>query len=931
MKDTDNVVISYSRDVENWLNNTITFSDSSVGDAKLVITDHFYCEPTVIILKQATTVAKIGDKEYTSLQDALNAAQDGQTVTLVADVKASKYLDIYTPNNGETERSITLDLNGKTITWSDNYKYAYYPLVFVGINQTLTIKNGSIIADEHVAVGAYGHVNLENVTVESKTLSNGETAVCIWNWSEDDTYFEDCKFLITGSATITGGKITGGILAEGTVELAANAGFDKLYLNTKTGYGKAVVPTGYGMVKTSGYYTNLHKHDQNNAGACSICGFAASYVKTDLAYIKSTDIVVITMSKDGTTWALSSANGTAKTAPAVTVTVKDNKITDSNISSELLWNINNTNDTLVIYINGDDTKYLYCINDTTGVRAGQTTDSFNNKDFIIKDDYLYNVAQGRYVGVFDSKDWRSYTTLHDNIKGETLVFYVLKTNCDHKNTEPRAAIAATCTHAGHAAGTYCLDCDTYTSGGAMIVATGHTFGEMTIAKEPTCTEKGKGTYRCTVCNKLKTESIPTVAHNYVDGVCTACDALAPKAVTYVFANYPAGEQYKENEEHVLDSKVTVVTTQCHFTSELRIYSSSAHNGNAIIKSTDAISGLALNAGDNKDTLNVYGSNDGGTTWILISTVSVNGAYADYSVDFGGNTYKWLKLDAASEQIRVKYMALTTVSTGDAEGGETVCEHTNTTTTTVDATCTVAGATTVICDDCGETISTTVISATGHTEETVTGKAATCTAIGLTDGKKCSVCGVTTVAQSEIDALGHNYVDGVCSKCNEKDPEAGGTTEPVYGWVKVTDASTLKAGDQIILCSGSTTNGTFVAGNISKNIMASLSITIKDDNNIKTLPDDAVVLELGGSSDSWTFTNSNGKMLGATAVKKLAWGSGTTKWTISIDKDGKVTIQNTTSSYGRILYNVNDPRFTTYTSNTSSSMVLPEIYRYEVIG
>ena len=51
----------------------------------------------------------------------------------------------------------------------------------------------------------------------------------------------------------------------------------------------------------------------------------------------------------------------------------------------------------------------------------------------------------------------------------------------------------------------------------------------------------------------------------------------------------------------------------------------------------------------------------------------------------------------------------------------------------------------------------------HTEETVAGKAATCTEAGLTDGKKCSVCGETIVAQEEIPA-GHNIVDGACTGC-----------------------------------------------------------------------------------------------------------------------------------------------------------------------
>jgi len=52
--------------------------------------------------------------------------------------------------------------------------------------------------------------------------------------------------------------------------------------------------------------------------------------------------------------------------------------------------------------------------------------------------------------------------------------------------------------------------------------------------------------------------------------------------------------------------------------------------------------------------------------------------------------------------------------------ETACEHTNTTTTTVPATCTEDGSVTVTCDDCGETVSTETIAALGHNYQLVDG-------------------------------------------------------------------------------------------------------------------------------------------------------------------------------------------------------------------
>ena len=92
-------------------------------------------------------------------------------------------------------------------------------------------------------------------------------------------------------------------------------------------------------------------------------------------------------------------------------------------------------------------------------------------------------------------------------------------------------------------------------------------------------------------------------------------------------------------------------------------------------------------------------------------------------------------------------------------GETEGEalgHTEETVAGKDATCTESGMTDgKKCTVCGETtVEQTVIAPLGHTEETVAGKAPTCTEAGLTDGKKCSVCGVTTVEQTVIEALGH---------------------------------------------------------------------------------------------------------------------------------------------------------------------------------
>jgi len=142
-----------------------------------------------------------------------------------------------------------------------------------------------------------------------------------------------------------------------------------------------------------------------------------------------------------------------------------------------------------------------------------------------------------------------------------------------------------------------------------------------------------------------------------------------------------------------------------------------------------------------------------------------------------------------------------------------------------------------------------------------------------------------------------------------------------GWVRVTDVSQLEAGKSVVLACPA--KGT-TAGALSGNYLASVSATFaSDESSIDSLGVDAEVWTLGGTSEAWTLSNGSG-LLGATRNKKMAIGSGTTTWTIAIS-DGLATIGSTNSFCGRILYNVNDPRFLNYTSTISATMLLPTLY------
>lgn len=180
------------------------------------------------------------------------------------------------------------------------------------------------------------------------------------------------------------------------------------------------------------------------------------------------------------------------------------------------------------------------------------------------------------------------------------------------------------------------------------------------------------------------------------------------------------------------------------------------------------------------------------------------------------------------------------------------------------------------------------------------------------GKKLVVT-VTTdkgVYEKDIDLTGKtlNFVAGKVSKFTVKDFKVKALV--TESWNLVTDASTLKVGDELVIASN---EKGVVAGNITKDYLSEVTSTFSEDmSTITKLDDNAVIFTLGGKADAWTLSNSEGKLLGCTAAKKVAWTNGTTTWKISIGTNSDATIQSTNTDYGRFLYNVNNSRFTTYT-------------------
>ena len=163
------------------------------------------------------------------------------------------------------------------------------------------------------------------------------------------------------------------------------------------------------------------------------------YVLTDLANIKSTDVVVITSKNSSDAYyAMSNNNGTGSAPTATSVTVSNNKLS-STPNDNLKWNISNNSGTLTIYKNGSTSSWLYCTSTNNGVRVGTNT----NKTFTIDSStgYLKHTGTSRYLGVYNNQDWRCYTNTTGNTANQTFHFFVETTTTTTTSTTTTSYIS----------------------------------------------------------------------------------------------------------------------------------------------------------------------------------------------------------------------------------------------------------------------------------------------------------------------------------------------------------------------------------------------------------------------------------------------------------------------------------------------------------
>ncbi|RGH16401.1 MULTISPECIES: S-layer homology domain-containing protein [Clostridium] len=294
---------------------------------------------------------EIGGTRYTSLENALTAAKDGDTITLRGPLAIENAEPI------EISKNIILDLNGFTLSKSREEA----PLRILGSNVAIT--NGKVQSTcvsksaNAVEVGKFDHtgakLTLDNVTLEGSV--GGGIGVRGFG-----------LFFLTGNeAVVTSGTFTGGIYTEGTLTMSGgSADLLKLGLlnniqvtlsggsfgSIKIGNGakyQSLLEKGYAYQKQGGAWVRLsemnentavtvvkcsHPDDPSGGTVCPYCGYAAEVTKPDgsISYHPTAD-AAIAAADGGTVKLLANAdeitinsplklNLNGKTAAKLTVT-----------------------------------------------------------------------------------------------------------------------------------------------------------------------------------------------------------------------------------------------------------------------------------------------------------------------------------------------------------------------------------------------------------------------------------------------------------------------------------------------------------------------------------------------------------------------------------------------------------------------------------
>ena len=326
---------------------------------------------------------------------------------------------------------------------------------------------------------------------------------------------------------------------------------------------------------------------------------------------------------------------------------------------------------------------------------------------------------------------------------------------------------------------------------------------------PTCTEDGYTTYTCTLCNRSYIgNKVSATGHSYENGTCTSCGEPAPAGnyATISFADKANRTSYSTSKQVWEQNGITVTNEKGSSTSNVGDYANPArfYKSSTLTIAYPSMTKIevACNTADYATALK---------SAITTGTATVSGKIVTIVLPAAADTYTTV---LSAGQVRVDSI---TVYAEDTGSGDTGCQHTST--------------------------------------QVLPAVPATCTETGLTEGSKCADCGEVLNPQTEIPALGHNYVNGTCTRCGQAQPSL-----PANSWTKI-DLADITDSDiiAITMTKGSTTWALYNANGTGS---APTAVVVTVNGDVMTC-DDVETL-------SWNISNTNGQLIIYVAGTTSKW-------------------------------------------------------------
>ena len=316
------------------------------------------------------------------------------------------------------------------------------------------------------------------------------------------------------------------------------------------------------------------------------------------------------------------------------------------------------------------------------------------------------------------------------------------------------AVAATCTTTGLMEGSHCSRCDTVLEEQATVPALGHSYGSYVQTKASTCTEKGTETAACSRCSATTSRDIEALGHSVVtdeamaatcmtSGLtegshCSRCDTVLEEQEIVPALGHSYGS-YVQTKASTCTEKgtETAACSRCSATTSRDIEAL----GHSVV-TDEAMAATCTTTGLTE------GSHCSRCDTVIKEQETVPA--------LGHSWSDWEDSRTSCDEVGIRTRSCSVCGEEEAEELPAGTHTWDNGTVTKQPDCTQSGTMEFICMVCGDT-SVEDIAPLGHTEVSVVGVPATCTENGLTDGSKCSVCGVVLTEQQLVPVLGHKLI------------------------------------------------------------------------------------------------------------------------------------------------------------------------------